>query len=104
VMVYEDNDQAQAVLETIETNLQPDGARSERMQRPLREILDERGDLQMQVVEANGYSVLHILLQTPIVKADNLDSTNRLIQSGMQFYLFLQMVFQGDMAWLNPAQ
>ena len=104
VMVYEDNEQAQNTLTAIEANLQPDGVRSERMQRPLREILDERGELQMQVVEANGYSVLVVSLQAPIVMFHDTDDINRPMQSGMQFYLFLQMIFQRDTGWLNPVQ
>jgi hypothetical protein len=101
VLVYSDNESAQAAVAALEHNLQPDGLMSVRMRRPWRTLLDERGELQMQVIEhaASGRYVVLVSLAAPLVQAD--DSIDGLLMmSGIQFRLFMDMIFSRDTAWL----
>jgi hypothetical protein len=74
---------------------------SVRVRRPWRELLDERGELELQVIEhaASGRSVVLVSLQAPLVHADD-SIDDLLVMSGIQFRLFMDMIFSRDTAWL----
>jgi hypothetical protein len=101
VLVYSDNESAQAAVAALEHNLQVDGLMSVRMRRPWRTLLDERGELHIQAIEHadTGHHVVLVSLEAPLVHADdNIDGL--LMMSGIQFRLFMDMVFSRDTAWL----
>jgi hypothetical protein len=101
LLVYDTEEAANTALDALRANLAPDGIVSSFQNRPISTIMAERGDLQYGVTadEATGRYVAGLSLQAPQVKLPQPDETSPTF-AGMQFRLFLNMVFARDTLWL----
>lgn len=102
LLVYDDESEATDALEAIQANLQADGLVSLQTRRPYYGIMSERGDLAFKVVPhtPTGHYLVVVSLQSSLVYMPELDQEEIPEYTGLQFKLFLNMVYARDTLWL----
>lgn len=102
VLVYNTETDATVALEAIQANLQADGLVSLQIRAPYYDIMTERGDLAIEVVEhtRTGHYLVVVSLQSSLIYMPELDQEEIPEYTGLQFKLFLNMVYAPDTLWL----
>ncbi len=103
VLVYRDPDSAQIATEVVPERLNT--MESLAIQRPIMELLAERGidDIIAEVVidEDNNRALAVFEFRAPL--ADNVEGDFGLVPSSMIYRLFIDMVYQRDLAWIATS-